>query len=143
MHLKKSRKENVILEMKCNPVRKKMIYGISTSAFLEMGRNYLSKIQQVLQIFNEHVKQIEVTVVFDKWQKEHLTQIFPELYLDCEALLRQEMPDMNIMEFDSPKEDIPYLVDGFDAYYGAAGTVAHFFRNAGKPVMIENPQILN
>ena len=38
-------------------------------------------------------------------------------------------------------QNVVEIVNECDAYYGDSGVLAHCFRNAGKPVMIENVAI--
>ena len=107
-------------------LKKKMLYGISFGVYIGDVEAAKSKIERNLQLFEECKEKLDLTI-----------QIFPENIED------NEMGDFinNLLNGYSAKiaeKGFKCNAKDFDAYYGDAMPLVMEFRDAGKPVMVQD-----
>jgi phosphorylcholine metabolism protein LicD len=118
--------ENGVNNARSMKLKKKMLYGISFGAYVGDIEAARSKIERNLKLFETHKSQIDLTVV-----------IFPdnetskELRDYVDGVLKQYSARM----LGQGKECNPL---NFDAYYGDAMPLVMKFRDAKKPVMVQD-----
>ena len=106
--------------------KKKMLYGISLGAYMGDIEAARSKIERNLKIFEEHKSQIDLTVwVFPDNEKSK------ELCDYINSVLKKDLG--RILERGTECSPLDY-----DAYYGDGMPLVMKFRDAGKPVMVQD-----
>ncbi|MCM1261877.1 MAG: hypothetical protein NC313_04075 [Butyrivibrio sp.] len=121
--------------------RKKVIfYNTSINALLHHNEDMLKKMQYVFGIFKEH--QDEVALL---WRPHPLIQatvssMRPMLWAEYEKLLIQYKEEGWGIYDDTA--DLNRAIEISDAYYGDASSVVQLYQKTGKPVMMQNVEIL-
>lgn len=106
--------------------KKKMLYGISLGAYMGDVEVARSKIERNLKLFEEHKSRIDLTVwVFPDDEKAKGLRD----YMD--SVLKQ----YSVRVLEKGTECSPF---DYDAYYGDAMPLVMKFRDAGKPVMVQD-----
>ncbi len=121
-------------------MKKVILYNTSVNALLDKSEQMLKKIQNVIQVF-ETMQQNVVLL----WRPHPLTKatiesMHPELYLEYEKLVEQYKTDGWGIYDDSP--DLDRAITICDAYYGDGSSLVQLCQKAGKPVMIQDVEIL-
>lgn len=106
--------------------KKKMLYGISLGAYMGDIEAARSKIERNLKLFEEHKSQIDLTV----W-------VFPD-NADSDELRKYISSVLENYPGRLAKKDFLCCAKDYDAYYGDAMPLVMKFRDAGKPVMIQD-----
>jgi len=128
-------KEWQTLMMKADGTTKKVLmYYVSVSSFMQYGERILEKMQEVFCTVEKEQERLILLWKSQPEMKEILEQLQPEF---CEKYIALEK------EFVSRKKGIldcslsEDAVSISDAYYGDSSSLVQKFRNAGKPVMIQ------
>lgn len=148
--------ENQLCDGGSKPDKKTLLYMVDYASLVENNLAAIDKIEHVLDTLKEAHIENGLNIC---WHEQPTVSIYlkeknPELW-EKYAILRDRFIDEGWGVYDSfadairekdsygplYKEHINHLVDSCTAYYGDAGWVAHLFRNAGKPVMIQNYEI--
>ena len=119
--------------------KKIIAYSPNISVVSAYGDKIVEKISSVLDIFYENKNDITLLWFEDDLIEKELSSDNPELYEKYKTLA-DEFKAAGWGIYDT-SGDIDALVKKCDAFYGDAGHIAHLFRMAQKPVMIENPEI--
>lgn len=140
------RTDNTLKDLLCEStgesnvdVKKLIAYYPDFSKFIECDMEFVDKIKRVLDIFEANSERINVCFVESTNIHNYLKRLRPNVYEEYEKLIKRYIDRawFNICD----DKDIDTVVKKCHAYYGDAGVIAHRFRNAGKPVMIENVAI--
>lgn len=121
--------------------RKKVIlYNTGLTAFLQHSSIYLDKVRDVFRIFRE--KREEAVLLWRPHPLLHATAktMRPEVLEDYEQLLQEYLADGFGIYDDSA--DLNRAIAVCDAYYGDPSSVVQLCREAGKPVMLQNIEML-
>lgn len=121
--------------------RKKVIlYNTGLTAFLQHSSIYLDKVRDVFRIFRE--KQEEAALLWRPHPLLHATAktMRPEVLEDYEKLLEEYRIDGFGIYDDSA--DLNRAIAVCDAYYGDSSSVVQLCREAGKPVLLQNVEML-
>ncbi len=118
---------------------KRLVFMPDFSMFIEYGREFIQKIKRSLGIIGKSKESLELYFVQSSNIKIYLEKLRPELYDEYISIVEEYSKYSWCYIVDD--RDINMLVNMCDAYYGDSGILAHRFRNAGKPVMIENVAI--
>ena len=118
--------------------KKKMLFYISLSLLSVMDSRFLDKWNSIMKTFDENKDKVEIL-----WaccaEMRQLKELNPEGYSIYEAIV-EEFNKLGIGRIvNGTTAD---LVEMADAFYGDPGVLAHEFRNAKKPVMIMNFDVL-
>jgi len=121
--------------------KKIIFYNTSLTAFLEDGEQMLAKIQDVLHTFYENKE--DVTLL---WRPHPLMQktvaaMRPDLWKKYEAIVEKYRAEGWGIYDDTP--DMDKAVQISDGYYGDPSSVVQVYQKTGKPIMIQNVEILN
>lgn len=121
-----------------------LLYYPDFSDILKYGQKAIDKLKAVLDIFLENIGELNYIILKGRLIDDRLKGYDGELYkryIDTvdEALKGSDGSFRLVNEKDA---DYDALVQECTAYYGDAGHLAHMFRNAGKPVMIQNYEII-
>lgn len=119
--------------------KKVILYEINASATASYGNRMIDKIRRVFSLFMENMDNITV-----------ILRVAPDLETVCGVMSEQDQGKLlDVLEeyvaagfgiFD-PSPDPTHALEAADAYYGDATDLVRRFIRAGKPVMIENPEV--
>lgn len=148
--------DNQLCDGGSKPDKKTLLYMVDYASLVENNLAAIDKIEHVLDTLKEAHIENGLNIC---WHEQPTVSIYlkeknPQLW-EKYAILRDRFIDEGWGVYDSfadairekdsygplYKEHINHLVGSCTAYYGDAGWVAHLFRNAGKPVMIQNYEI--
>lgn len=121
--------------------RKKVIlYNTSVGALLDKGEQMLKKMQDVFQIFKDRQEDTALLWRPHPLIKATISSMRPQLWQEYEKLVDQyKMEGWGIYD-DSA--DLDRAITLCDAYYGDGSSLVQLCQKAGKPVMIQNTEIL-
>lgn len=120
--------------------KKVILYNTGLKAILESGERVLTKIESVFKTFYEHRDDVAL------WWRPHplimatLDSMRPELTQQYCGIVEKFKADAWGIYDDTA--DLNRAIAASDAYYGDASSVTRLFQEAGKPVMIENIEML-
>ncbi len=129
-----------VLQKKDGGRKKVIFYNTGIAALLSHNEKWLDKIEDALKVFKE--EQEEVTLL---WRPHPLIE--NTLSSMRAGLLQRylEIKEQYIREgwgiYDDTA-DLDRAIGLSDAYYGDGSSVVHLFREIGKPVMIQNVEVL-
>lgn len=130
-----------LLQGKDGKRKKLILYNTSVSAILNHEQKMLVKIRDVLKLFSEVAEDVILL-----WRPHPLTEatlksMHPELYGEyMEIVEGYKAAGWGIYD-DSPDMDRALVVS--DAYYGDPSSLVWLYKATGKPIMIQNCEILN
>lgn len=122
--------------------RKKIIfYNTSISALLKHNEKMLAKMKSVFNIFKEH--QDEVALL---WRPHPLIpstikSMRPMLWIEYDKLVRNYKAEGWGIYDDTADVDRAVVLS--DAYYGDGSSVVQMYQQTGKPVMMQNVEIID
>lgn len=119
--------------------RKKVAYYPDFSMFIECDMAFVDKIRRTMKVFDNSSDKVDLLFIYDSNIDAYLSKLRPQLYEEYKKII-SEYQNKPWFYKDS-NDDLKKIVGMCNAYYGDAGVLAHMFRNAGKPVMIENVAI--
>ncbi len=120
--------------------RNVIFYNTSIQALLDNGETMLEKIQQVLQFFRSRQEEIALL-----WRPHPLIQatiasLRPQLWKKYQKIVEQYRSEGWGIYDDSP--DVDRAVILCDGYFGDGSSVVSLCKSAGKPVMIQDAEIV-
>jgi hypothetical protein len=121
--------------------RKKVIlYSNSVSALLSENTKLITKIKSTFQIFKDNNNDVALIWRPHPLLSEVIAQLRPEFADSYSSLIEAYKSDaIGILdESDSPLTAISVC----DAFYGDKGSVLELFKATGKPIMVENVDVL-
>ena len=123
--------------------QKVLLYFPDFSDILQRGQQAVDKIKNVLDIFADNKDSLRYMVLNGRLIEDKLKTYDRSLYDRYMKAVNDAAAAANgtIELVNESETDYDTLVAGCSAYYGDAGHLAHMFRNAGKPVMIQNYEI--
>ncbi len=138
-----------------------IMYFVDFSLLYIDAVHMLAKIRDVLHVFEENKEHVSVLWHQDPVLMRNLPVMEPDLWNSYKELMKDfEEAGYGIID-DTSVEDEEYFeqirknypgpaptpgevraIEKCDAFYGDGGYIANCFRNAGKPVMLQSPDIL-
>ena len=138
-----------------------IMYFVDFSVLYTNASRMLAKIRDVLRVFEENRDNVTVLWHQDPIMMKNLPVMKPELWNSYQELMKGfEEAGYGILD-DTSAEDEEYFaqirenypgpaptpgearaIERCAAFYGDGGYLANCFRNAGKPVMLQSPDIL-
>ena len=120
--------------------KKIIFYNTSLTSFLQGNDVYLDKMQNVFRVFKE--RQEDVTLLWrpHPLMQETIANSYPELWEQYQAIVQQYKQEGWGIYDDSADLDRAIAIS--DAYYGDYSSVMMLFQEQGKPVMIQDVNIL-
>jgi hypothetical protein len=127
-----------------NTARKVLLYYPDFSVILQRGQQAIDKIEEVIDTFVENSEALDYLILKGRLIESRLKVIDPALHDEYIRVIENAVNKSPVsFEFVSEDEtNYDTLVQRCSAYYGDGGRLAHMFRNAGKPVMIQNYDII-
>ena len=120
--------------------KKIVFYNTSVSTLLKHNDEMLVKMKDVFRIFKESSENIVLL-----WRPHPLIQatiesMRPKLWNDYKALVDEYRSEGWGIYDDTPDMDRAVILS--DAYYGDFSSIVWLYQKTGKPIMIENPEII-
>lgn len=120
--------------------KKIILYNTSVTSLLRNSEKMLEKMQDVFRVFHEN--QDEVALL---WRPHPLIQatiesMRPQLWMAYRELREQYRAEGWGIYDDSADMDRAIVLS--DAYYGDGSSLVHLYQKTGKPVMIQNPEVV-
>lgn len=121
--------------------RKIIFYNTSVQAFLNNSEEMLEKIKDVLRIFKENKEDVALLWRPHPLMLQTIESMRPDLLEIYQSIVRQYREEGWGIYDDTP--DMNRAVTLSDGYYGDPSSVVQVYQEAGKPVMIQNIEIIN
>ena len=122
--------------------RKKIIlYNTGLSAMLKENRQMLEKIKDVFRIFEENKDEVALLWRPHPLLEATLASMRTELEEEYQEIKKSFLEDRIGIYDDSPDLDRAIVLS--DAYYGDMSSVVWLYQKTGKPIMIQNAEILS
>lgn len=129
-----------ILEKPDGSRKKVILYNTSVTAFLKQGDQMLQKMKSVFETFKESVEEVALLWRPHPLIKATIESMRPQLWMDYEKLEEQYREEGWGIYDDSA--ELNRAIALCDAYYGDGSSLVQLCQKAGKPVMIQNVEIL-
>ena len=144
-----TRKENVdvpgewkkIIENENGEWKKIILYNNSVSALLQHGDKMLLKMKDVFRIFKENKEEVALLWRPHPLIKATIESMRPELWERYEEIVKQYKEDGWGIYDDTAELERAIALS--DAYYGDYSSLVQLCQEAGKPVMIQDVEILD
>ena len=121
--------------------RKKVIlYNTSVTALLQEGEKMLQKMQSVFDIFKENIEDVALLWRPHPLIKATIESMRPQLWLQYVQLEEQYKAEGWGIYDDSA--ELNRAIALCDAYYGDGSSLVQLCQKAGKPIMIQNVEII-
>lgn len=130
-----------IIEKEDGTWKKIIFYNTSIAAFLRDSEQMLLKIKDVLRIFKENKEEVALLWRPHPLMMQTVESMRPDLrdaYIEIVNQYRKE--GWGIYD-DTPEMDRAVVLS--DAYYGDHSSVVPIFKETGKPIMIQNVEIVD
>lgn len=139
----KTGEEQMVVTDDGDPTQKILLYYPDFSDILQRGQQAVDKIKSVLDIFADNNDSLRYMILNGRLIEDKLKIYDRSLYDMYMKTVNDAVAGANgaIALVNEREADYDALVADCSAYYGDAGHLAHMFRNAGKPVMIQNYEI--
>lgn len=126
---------------KADGSRKKIIlYNTGIAALLTFNEKWVDKIENVLETFRENQDEIALLWRPHPLIESALKSMRPEV-LQKYTLLKEQYIEESWGIYDETA-DVDRAVVLSDAYYGDSSSVVQLYKQTGKPIMIQNVEIL-
>lgn len=119
--------------------KKVIFYNTSLNAMLEAGGKYMKKLEDVFTFFK---KQRDAVLLWrpHPLMESSIASLRPELYEDYQRLKNWFLEE-NIGIYDDTPDMYP-AIGLSDAYYGDYSSVVWLYKQTGKPILIQDTEIL-
>ena len=126
-----------ILKKENGQLKKSILFVYDISNALTYGQSSLSRLEEVLGIFEREHKQIALWWRPQKGMEERLEMVSGEVAARYQIILdKYKRAGWGICD---ETDNVGRAVELCDAYYGDMSAVLQPFQNAGKPVMLATP----
>lgn len=129
-----------ILEKPDGSRKKVILYNTSVTALLNQGENMIKKMHSVFDTFKENVEDVALLWRPHPLMKATIESMRPQLWMDYEKL-EERYREEGWGIYDDTVE-LNRAIALCDAYYGDGSSLVQLCQKAGKPVMIQNVEIL-
>lgn len=121
--------------------RKKIIfYNTSVGALLEHNEKMLQKMEAVFEIFKENQEEVALLWRPHPLIKATVESMRPQLWIEYDKLVRKYREEGWGIYDDS--SDIDRAIALSDAYYGDGSSVVQMYQQTGKPIMMQNVDVI-
>lgn len=126
---------------KTDGTRKKSIfYNTTITALLNKDEKMLEKIKSVLQIFKEQKKEVALIWRPHPLIESSIKSMRPKLWEEYSKIVEQYKEEGWGIYDDTPDMNKAIMLS--DAYYGDMSSVVQVYQETGKPILIQNVNIL-
>ncbi len=120
--------------------KKIVFYNTSVGALLQHNEKMLEKMQYVFDVFKENREEVALLWRPHPLIKATVESMRPQLLFEYDRLVRKYWEEGWGIYDDS--SDIDRAIVLSDAYYGDGSSVVQMYQKTGKPIMIQNHQII-
>lgn len=129
-----------IIEKPNGTWKKIILYNTSIGALLNNDERMLEKIKSVLQLFKEQQDTVALLWRPHPLIASTIKSMMPNLWAEYERIVEEYRKDGWGIYDESADMDRAVLLS--DAYYGDRSSVVQVYQQTGKPVMIQNVEVL-
>ncbi|CDF45041.1 putative uncharacterized protein [Roseburia sp. CAG:100] len=121
--------------------KKIIFYNTSIAALLENNEKMLEKMKDVFRIFKENKDEVALLWRPHPLIKSTVSSMRPQLWVEYEKLVKWYKEEGWGIYDDTSDMDRAVVLS--DAYYGDFSSVVQVYQKTGKPVMIQNADIID
>ena len=121
--------------------KKIVFYNTSVAALLQYNEKMLIKMEQVFRIFKEEQEEVALLWRPHPLIKATVESMRPQLWLEYDRLVRKYKEEGWGIYDDSSNVNRAIILS--DAYYGAGSSVVQMYQQTGKPVMLQNVDVID
>ena len=129
-----------LIQKKDGTKKKVIFYNTSLTAFLKQSEEMLKKINHVLKTFKENQEEIVLLWRPHPLMEETISSMRPDLWKEYETIINTYRKEGWGIYDDSA--DLNRAITISDGYYGDGSSVVELYKKTGKPIMIQNVEIL-
>ena len=129
-----------IIEKPDGTWKKIIFYNTSVAGLLTHNEKMLEKMEYVFRIFKENQDDVALLWRPHPLVKATVSSMRPQLWAEYDKLLRQYKEEGWGIYDDSA--DLDRAIEISDAYYGDSSSVVQLYQQTGKPVMMQNVDVL-
>lgn len=122
-------------------LKKVIFYNISISTFLHDSEKWMEKVENTLRIFSDNQEEIALLWRPHPLLENTMKSMRPELLERYREIRDRYIEEAWGIYDDTPDLDRAIAIS--DAYYGDRSSVVQLYQQTGKPVMIQNIEVLN
>lgn len=130
-----------IIEKPDGSWKKIIFYNTSIAALLEHNEKMLEKMEDVFQTFKENQDEMALLWRPHPLIKSTVSAMRPQLWIEYEKLANQYRQEGWGIYDNTSDIDRGILIS--DAYYGDGSSVVQVYQKTGKPVMIQNVNVID
>ena len=130
-----------VIEKEDGSWKKVIFYNTSVSALIRYGETMLAKMRDVFEVFRENQEEIALLWRPHPLIRATIESMLPQLWEEYEGIVREYRAAGWGIYDDTA--DIDRAIALCDGYYGDRSSVVRLCREVGKPVMIQNVEILS
>ena len=120
--------------------RKIILYNVGLTALLNQDEKMITKIKYNLEVFKENKEDVVLLWRPHPLIEATLTSMCPQLWDDYKEIVDKYIEeDWGIFD-DTPEMDRALAIS--DAYYGDQSSLVQLYKETGKPIMIQNVDII-
>lgn len=120
--------------------KKIILYNTGVDALLKHSDKMLAKIKDVLRIFKENQEEVALLWRPHPLIRATIESMRPELWQEYSAIVEQYREESWGIYDDTADMDRAIAIS--DAYYGDGSSLVQLYQKTGKPVMIQNVEII-
>lgn len=120
--------------------KKIILYNTGVDALLKHSDQMIEKIKEVLRIFKENQAEIALLWRPHPLIKATIESLRPELWQEYDKMVQEYRAEGWGIYDDTADMDRAIAIS--DAYYGDGSSLVQLYQKAGKPVMIQNVEIV-
>ncbi len=121
--------------------KKVVFYNTGIAALLTHNEKWVNKIENVLRIFKENQEEIALLWRPHPLIESTMKSMRPEI-LEKYMMLKEKYIAEGWGIYDETA-DVDRAIMASDAYYGDSSSVVQLYQQTGKPIMIQNVEIMN
>ena len=129
-----------IIEKPDGSWKKIIFYNTSVGALLQHNEKMLEKMRYVFAVFKESQDNVALLWRPHPLIKATVESMRPQLWLEYDRLVREYRDEEWGIYDDS--SDVDRAIALSDAYYGDGSSVVQMYRQTGKPVMMQNVDVV-
>jgi len=129
-----------IIEKPDGSWKKIIFYNTSVGALLQHNEKMLHKMTSVFEIFQENQEEVALLWRPHPLIKATIESMRPQLWIEYDKIVRKYREEGWGIYDDS--SDVDRAVVLSDAYYGDGSSVVQMYQQTGKPIMIQNVDVV-
>lgn len=120
--------------------KKIIFYNTSVGALLKHNEKMLEKMEYVFRIFKENQDEVALLWRPHPLIKATVSSMRPKLWQEYEQIVKKYQQEQWGIYDDTA--DVDRAIELSDAYYGDGSSIVQMYKETGKPIMMQNVEIL-